>query len=857
MPSDHSGSVAPLIRRTLMVLLLAPLAALVLSSAAAAATFTVNSPSDVALSPSSSNTCPATCTLREAVQAADNTGGQNTIALPGGDYKLTIADTASGQTDDPAVGDLDVNSGVTLTITGAGASSTTVDADNVDRAFAVHSGGSLAISGVTLEHGAQPEPPQPSSDSTNPGYGGAVYNDGAVSIEDSVVSDNSAYSGGSVVYADSAASSTSITNSTVTGNTSNEDGGVLDITSGTVTLAGDTITHNTADSGSVVYQYFTSPHTATTVSIVSSTISDNLAIDDGGALYMQDSGSLSISGSTLAGNSTDEESGGAVYDDNSGPVTIDNSVMSSDDSGSADAGALYVGDSGTLTISSSTFDDDGAGTAGGGEFPEPTDAGAIYVYGTNLVVSSSTFDGDAAGSGGAIYLYGDGTSTKQSITTSTFSGDSATSDEGGAIDEDEGDLSLARSTFTNDSAYYGGALMEYGSAGLLSNDTFDGNQATEGGALEFEEAAASGTLALLNDTITRNTGYDGGGIYDPHNATTTIENTIVAGNSGAASSDGGGDCYGTAATDNAGSSDLGGNIDSDGSCFSPSVARDHTGVNPDLGELADNGGPTETDALLAGSPAIGDAVAASCPASDQRGVPRSGACDSGAFQAADADLALSIAAPKRAAAGSPITYTLTITDEGPAPATGVTLADKLPSGTRLFSSSASQGSCAGTSTITCSLGTLDSTDTATSTSATVTIVLIPYKVGSLKNTAVVSGSVTDPNAANNTASADTSVSAPAGRPAALTGIATHVTSKSAKLSGIIFPAGQSTTYSVQIGTNTRHRKTIRGGRLNGSSPKSVLITVKRLKPGKTYHFRIVASNASGTGVGQQVTFKTK
>ena len=51
-----------------------------------------------------------------------------------------------------------------------------------------------------------------------------------------------------------------------------------------------------------------------------------------------------------------------------------------------------------------------------------------------------------------------------------------------------------------------------------------------------------------------------------------------------------------------------------------------------LGPLADNGGPTLTHALLAGSPAIDAADTAVCPATDQRGVARDAACDVGAFE---------------------------------------------------------------------------------------------------------------------------------------------------------------------------------------------------------------------------------
>ncbi|MGD0980736.1 MAG: DUF11 domain-containing protein, partial [Solirubrobacteraceae bacterium] len=321
-----------------------------------------------------------------------------------------------------------------------------------------------------------------------------------------------------------------------------------------------------------------------------------------------------------------------------------------------------------------------------------------------------------------------------------------------------GNLTLSRSTFSgNNSSYYGGGLY-YGSGdGLaVTNDTFDGNQANEGGAIYLGSAASTGTVVLLSNTVTRNSAYYGGGIANPQYAN-TIENTIVAGNSGGIGTDGGGDCYGTAATDNAAAADAGGNIDSDGTCFRNAVTGDHTGVSAVLGPLASNGGPMQTDALLAGSPAIGDAIKAACPATDERNVARTAACDSGAFQTAAADLAITVSAPSTGMIGGPVTETLKVINNGPGPGTGVTVSDTLPAGTTYFSSSASQGTCTGASTVTCSLGTLDSSATGSTTSATITIVLIPTQGGPFTNTGTVSAYQADPDQANNTASATTNV----------------------------------------------------------------------------------------------------
>jgi uncharacterized repeat protein (TIGR01451 family) len=702
-------------------------AVLIAAPAASAASFTINDLNDAPLANPAGTTCVSTnaggCTLRAAVQAADNAGGASTITVPGGDFQLSIPATVGGGADDPSTGDLDVTTGTALTIVGSGASSTIIDATHTDRAFAVHAGASLAISGVTVQNGSQPNT-TPSSHSVRSGDGGAFYNDGSLSVNASVLTNDSANEAG-VVYADTAASATSITNSTVTGANSANYGGVVYAVSGTVTFTGDAITHNSAsEEGGVLYAGDVG-NTVGAVTIAGSTLSNNVADSDGGAILLDDgTTSLSISNSTVNDNSTDDSDGGAIEDDDASTVTVSGSTFSGDDAG----------------------DEDG---------------GAIYTDGADLSASGSTFTNDGGDEGGAIYLEGSSGTATQLITTSTFAHNDALDSEGGAIYDDAGNLTLSQSTFTDNNAADDGGAFYYDSGdGLaLTNDTFDGNQSSDGGAIYFALIATTGTVALLNDTISRNSGYYGGGIENPQDAN-TIENTIVAGNFGGTGAAGGGDCYGTAATDNAAAADIGGNIDSDGTCFSDAVAGDHTSVNPGLGMLASNGGAMQTDALLVGSPAIGDAIAAACPVTDERGVTRPAACDSGAFQTAAADVAITVSAPTLATLGGPVTETLTVANNGPGPATGVTVSDTLPAGMVYFSSSASQGTCTGSSTVTCSLGTLDSSTTGPATSATIVIVLIPIQGGLITNTGAVSAGQADPNHANNTASATTDVVVP-------------------------------------------------------------------------------------------------
>lgn len=113
----------------------------------------------------------------------------------------------------------------------------------------------------------------------------------------------------------------------------------------------------------------------------------------------------------------------------------------------------------------------------------------------------------------------------------------------------------------------------------------------------------------------------GGIVYDTEGDSPSLTATIVANQLA------GGDC-------NTIITSFGFNLDSDSSC-GLSGTGDQSGVDPLLGPLQNNGGPTETHALLTGSPAI-DAVTSGCPppATDQRGIARAQgpACDIGAYE---------------------------------------------------------------------------------------------------------------------------------------------------------------------------------------------------------------------------------
>jgi hypothetical protein len=276
--------------------------------------------------------------------------------------------------------------------------------------------------------------------------------------------------------------------------------------------------------------------------------------------------------------------------------------------------------------------------------------GGILNWGT-LVVTNSTIRGNSAGSessaaGGGIYNY-HGTLT---IANSTLSGNSGNSNfmYGGAI-FNSGTLTITNSTLSGNAAHGyrgGGGGGIYNSSGsvTITNTTLSGNctglvsvnngcaapNASGGGGIYN----SSGSVTINNATLSGNTaaGYKGGGIFVSKGATVTVQNSIVANSSTA------GNCYGTLTSH-------GYNLSSDNSCSSNFHASgDRNNIAPRLGPLQNNGGPTFTQALLSGSPAIDAGNPSGCTdgkghrlTTDQRGLPRfdkedTRGCDKGAYE---------------------------------------------------------------------------------------------------------------------------------------------------------------------------------------------------------------------------------
>jgi hypothetical protein len=353
----------------------------------------------------------------------------------------------------------------------------------------------------------------------------------------------------------------------------------------------------------------------------------------GGGLY--NGGTLMVSNSTLSGNSATAVfgyvgGGGSIY--NAGTLTVSNSTLSGNSAtnsyaiGCCDYGGGGIDNVGTLTVSNSTLSGNSAETYGGG----------IYNHGT-LTVSNSTLSGNSAIEGGGIVNVMGGALT---VSNSTLSGNFATSRSveaiGGGIYND-GTLTLSNSTLSANSAgnAYGGGIYNHGTL-TVSNSTLSGNTAYYGGGIYTFSTNLVVTLTTV--TLTANRATDSGGGLFVYAGSPVLHNTLIAGNFRGAT--------GTTRDDVSGALDPSGdyNLIGDGSGMTGLsngvngnlVGSAENPIDPLLGPLADNGGPTLTHALLSGSLAIDAGNNAYATDWDQRGpgYPRivNGTIDIGAFE---------------------------------------------------------------------------------------------------------------------------------------------------------------------------------------------------------------------------------
>jgi parallel beta-helix repeat protein len=470
-----------------------------------------------------------TISLQEAIAKAEKLSGHQTIG-----FASSILTQSHGNVIKvlSALPNLTGN----ITIAGPGANLLTVFAKATGiSVFTVNAKATITISDLTLSGastvnggGVSNSGTLTISDCTLIGNtassdGGGIYNAGSLTVSDSTLTGNTASKDGGAVYNSGSSGILTINNSTLSKNsTSGGGGGVFNGKGASLTVSGSTLLGNTAPvflggGGGGVYN-------AGSLTINDSTLSGNSASDGGGIANF---GSLTIKKrSTLSGNSS--SGGGGIY--NQGSLTVSGSTLSGNSS-SGGGGGVYNGYQASLTLSDSILSGNTAsnGLGGGG--------GGVYNIGT-LTISDSILSGNSAtnfSDGGAVYNTGSFSSL--TINNSILSGNSASF--GGGIENSAGSLTVSDSTLSGNSAGSGGGVFNGSPAGSLlqasltiSDSALSGNSAYNGGGI-----ANAGTLTISDSTLSGNSASNGGGGIYAESAV-TVSNATIAVNT-AASAGGG------------------------------------------------------------------------------------------------------------------------------------------------------------------------------------------------------------------------------------------------------------------------------------------------------------------------------
>gem|GEM_PF-3504701 len=498
------------------------------------------------------------------------------------------------------------------------------------------------------------------------GYGGGIALDstdegvyGALVIRGSVISGNNAYEGGGI-QTDYGAS-LAIDDTAITNNTAEEDGGGILINNigGSVSLSNSIVSNNNAsvDGGGIHIRELDENYNLS-LTLDNTSVSNNNAGDSGGGIYFESGNDRLriVNGSQINDNYAYNNGGGIAFEanDDGAALTIIDSTLSNNTAYDGSGGGIhFYTDQGTLNIIDSTISGNSAREDGGG----------IHVYYADIEgqinVIGSTFNGNTAGdNGGGMLIAGDDLDGRILIENSIFTNNYAGQNGGGlAIYADEGiyvaNLEIRDSVFSNNEADNdGGGLFFYDDDGfaslILTNSTISNNTANDdGGGLWFYSDDAG--FVIKNTTISNNTATNnGGGIFNQYSdgpdnidnssivqnqadyggglsstlsfaSDMTIRSSIVSGNTATtAGSDVGGD-----ATFYFEFSVLGDDTDV-GNITVTDNGFNQLGVDPLIGALTDNGGPTETHALMPGSPAINRGLNFAATVNDQRsdGFPR-------------------------------------------------------------------------------------------------------------------------------------------------------------------------------------------------------------------------------------------
>jgi hypothetical protein len=506
------------------------------------------------------------------------------------------------------------------------------------------SGALAALSGITA------------NDNAGPGIH-LESNPGIITLTSAASSGNA---DGIQIYANGPAATSSVTvsNSTASGNV--DFGVYVQAIEGGATAS---VSDVTADLNGNTNVYLSIVQGAGSTLNLTRVVGDSSVGSSGLYAWAQNSGQLSIADSEFSGN---YGGGGSLGSDVSGEIHITGTEFSDNNLSTpfVQGGGLYTQcyRDASITVADSTVADNHAVEGGGiyaatgscsvaitntiisGNDASASDGGGIFVAGSadaraGFLLADSTVTGNTSGGdgGGLSFVGSGGASAGLSIQRTTISGNSAVGTGGGIAlsnwgwnnDSDLPGVSIEQSTISgNDSATGAGIGADnqltanaFGdSAELwLLNSTVSGNTASNFiGAVEFSAASDSSPMVIAHSTVVSNTGGSLGGVRVGQFGALSVYHSVIANNGTQDLVRGGVNTtlipqYSLIEAPDASSLTTMG-------LFTGNIS----GVDPKLGALANNGGPTLTHLPLTGSPLIdaGDPAITGAPATDQRGFAR-------------------------------------------------------------------------------------------------------------------------------------------------------------------------------------------------------------------------------------------
>ncbi|MGA9332803.1 MAG: choice-of-anchor Q domain-containing protein [Rudaea sp.] len=338
--------------------------------------------------------------------------------------------------------------------------------------------------------------------------------------------------------------------------------------------------------------------------------------------------------------SAQDAGGGAVYVVGAAELDVVDSRF--DDNSGANGGALYSLGSKRVNLYGSQFSGNTA-TGTGGNPGSGGNGGAIGVDGDARYLNLcrvQLLSNQANAHGGGLFTVTYSAASFTRLHNSTVQGNASVASDklaGGAYIQGS-PIEIDGSTFRDNTAAGYAGLALFGQGGVLDgeivNSTFVGNTANSGlgGAMSIQ--AVTGTLTLQNLTIANNSApcsvCFAGGIANDIGTGLVMRNVIFQDNTG-------GNAFNPWAMQHpaaSGANNLQWPLTRPGSGgqLEVAVAPGTVFASADVAAPAPNGGYTETMAIAPGSPAVDTGTSTGAPATDQRGKPRSGAVDIGAYE---------------------------------------------------------------------------------------------------------------------------------------------------------------------------------------------------------------------------------